>query len=147
MLATLKLSAIKISEFNDRVIELRNEKLLPVAAIFGANASGEFNINQAFSYMGYYVMFSFAFGGDSDEKRYKSKFMHPTPFLFDTTSKNEPSTFEVYFIADENDKYRQYNYGFSVDSKGVCEEWLNVCAKSSRGKFKPFFIEIEKAMN
>ena len=37
--ATLDLSATKISEFNDRVIELGNEKILPVAAIFGANAS------------------------------------------------------------------------------------------------------------
>ena len=31
---TLDLSATKISEFNDRVIELGNEKILPVAAIF-----------------------------------------------------------------------------------------------------------------
>ena len=137
--ATLDLSATKISEFNDRVIELGNEKILPVAAIFGANASGKSNIQQAFSYMVYYVMRSFAFGGDADEKKNKSEFMQPTPFLFDTTSKDAPSTFEVYFIGDENDKCRQYNYGFSVDSKGVCEEWLNVCAKSARGKFKPLF--------
>lgn len=89
--------------------------------------------------MVYYVMRSFAFGGDADEKKNKSEFMQPTPFLFDTSSKDAPSTFEVYFIGDENDKCRQYNYGFSVDSKGVCEEWLNVCAKSARGKFKPLF--------
>ena len=129
--ATLDLSATKISEFNDRVIELGNEKILPVAAIFGANASGKSNVQQAFSYMVYYVLRSFAFGGDADEKKSKSEFMKPTPFLFDSTSKDAPSTFEVYFIGEEKDKYRQYNFGFSVDKKGVCEEWLNVCAKSA----------------
>lgn len=136
---TLDLSATKISEFNDRVIELGNEKILPVAAIFGANASGKSNVQEAFKYMVYYVLRSFAFGGDADEKKTKSEFMQPTPFLFDHKSKVAPSTFEVYFIGDESDKYRQYNYGFSVDSKGVCEEWLNICAKSARGKFKSIF--------
>ena len=143
--ATLDLSATKISEFNDRVVELGNEKILPVAAIFGANASGKSNIQQAFSYMVYYVMRSFAFGGDADEKKNKSEFMQPTPFLFDTTSKDAPSTFEVYFIGDENDKCRQYNYGFSVDSKGVCEEWL--VRKVQEENLNHCFIEIEKVMN
>ena len=69
--ATLDLSATKISEFNDRVVELANEKILPVAAIFGANASGKSNIQQAFSYMVYYFMRSFAFCGDADEKKNK----------------------------------------------------------------------------
>lgn len=137
--AILDLSATKISEYNDRVIEIGGEKILPAAAIFGANASGKSNIQQAFSYMVYYVMRSFAFGGDVDEKKNKSEFVQPTPFLFDNTSKDAPSTFEVYFIGDESDKYKQYNYGFSVDNRGVCEEWLNVCAKSARGKYKTVF--------
>lgn len=137
--AILDLSATKISEYNDRVIEIGGEKILPAAAIFGANASGKSNIQQAFSYMVYYVMRSFAFGGDVDEKKNKSEFVQPTPFLFDNTSKDAPTTFEVYFIGDESDKYKQYNYGFSVDNRGVCEEWLNVCAKSARGKYKTVF--------
>lgn len=137
--ATLDLSAARVTEFNNRVIEIGNEKVLPVAAIFGANASGKSNIQQAFSYMLSYVLRSFAFGGDSDEKKAKSEFMCPAPFLFDKLSKEEPSLFEVYFISDDSDRIRQYNYGFSIDHKGVCEEWLNVCAKSARGKFKPIF--------
>lgn len=137
--AILDLSATKISEYNDRIIEVGGEKILPVAAIFGANASGKSNIQQAFSYMGNYVARSFAFGGDADEKKSKSEFVQPTPFLFDTLSKDAPSTFEVYFIGDESEKHKQYNYGFSIDQCGVCEEWLNVCAKSSRGKYKSVF--------
>lgn len=137
--AILDLSATKISEYNDRVIEIGGEKILPAAAIFGANASGKSNIQHAFSYMVYYVLRSFAFGGDVDEKKNKSEFVQPTPFLFDNRSKDAPSTFEVYFIGDESDNYKQYNYGFSVDHRGVCEEWLNVCAKSARGKYKPVF--------
>ena len=60
--------------------------------------------------------------------------MKPTPFLFDSTSKDAPSTFEVYFIGEEKDKYRQYNFGFSVDKKGVCEEWLKCLCKKCKRK-------------
>ena len=44
----LDLSATKISEFSDRVIQLGNEKILPTAAIYGANASGKSNVIEAF---------------------------------------------------------------------------------------------------
>ena len=49
--ATLDLSATKMSEFNDRVISVGNEKILPVAAIYGANASGKSNVYSAFEDM------------------------------------------------------------------------------------------------
>ena len=41
---TLDLTATKISEFNNHVISIANERILPVAAIFGANASGKSNV-------------------------------------------------------------------------------------------------------
>lgn len=44
--ATLDLSATKITEFSDRVVGIGNEKVLPVAAIFGANASGKSNVQK-----------------------------------------------------------------------------------------------------
>ena len=42
--ATLDLSATKMTEFSERVVTIGREKILPVAAIYGANASGKSNI-------------------------------------------------------------------------------------------------------
>ena len=56
---TLDLSATKITEFPNQIITKGKEKLLPVSAIYGANASGKSNVYQAFEYMTYYVLESF----------------------------------------------------------------------------------------
>jgi len=136
---TLDMTATKISEFNNHVVSVANEKLLPVAAIFGANASGKSNVQEAFRYMHSYVMDSLEYGDESDAKKKKSKFFRPTPFLFDSHSKSAESSFEVYFIDSEDNGAKTYNYGFTVNSSGVCEEWLNYKTKSSRGVFKKIF--------
>ena len=52
--AILDLSAAKMTEFSDRVVTIGNERLLPVAAIYGANASGKSNVYSAFEYMSKY---------------------------------------------------------------------------------------------
>ena len=123
--AILDLSATKMTEYKSHIITVGLEKLLPTAAIFGANAGGKSNVYLAFRYMCTYVCSSFAFGGDSLINDEKSQFPKPTPFLFDNNSKDAESVFEVYFIGDEQDKFKTYNYGFSVDVNGVKEEWLN----------------------
>ena len=52
---SLDLSATKITEHEDHVVDIANDKLLKVAAIYGANASGKSNVYDAFDYMTYYV--------------------------------------------------------------------------------------------
>ena len=136
---TLDLCATKITEFSDRVINMGNQRVLPVASIFGANASGKSNILEAFRFMMTYVVDSFAFGGDSYDKKKKVHLLKPTPFLFDNNSTDAESTFEVYFIDSENHGAKTYNYGFVLNKNGVAEEWLNYSSKSSRGKFKSLF--------
>lgn len=136
---TLDLTATKISEFNNHVISIANERILPVAAIFGANASGKSNVQEAFRYMAMYVINSLDYGDESDGKKKKSKFFRPTPFLFDSKSKTEESSFEIYFIDSEENGAKTYNYGFTVDSTGVREEWLNYKAKTARGNYKRIF--------
>ncbi len=136
---TLDLSAMKITENSDRVVTIANEKVLPAAAIYGANASGKTNVLKAFIYMRNYVMDSFTFGGDINDQERRKRFKRPTPFLFDKNSSHEESTFEVYFIGDEKHKYKSYQYGFSIDAYGVKEEWLNYRAKTSRGGYKSIF--------
>ena len=135
----LDLTATKISDFNSHVVSIANERVLPVAAIFGANASGKSNVQEAFRYMSVYVIESLEYGDEADSKKKKTKFFKPTPFLFDNDSKNAETTFEVYFIDSEDNGAKTYNYGFSVNSSGVCEEWLNSKSKSSRGVYKKIF--------
>ena len=131
---TLDLSATKITEFSERVVTAGGEKILPVAAIYGANASGKSNIYNALAYMSEYVADSFKYGGE--EKKFER--YRPTPFLFDSTSADADSTFEVYFTIPEDKNERTYNYGFCVDKEGVTEEWFNSKAKSAR-KFSRVF--------
>lgn len=138
--ATLDLSAAKITEFSDRVVTIGNEKILPVAAIYGANASGKSNVYDAFEYMSRYVMDSFKYG-DEEEKFVEYR---PTPFLFDSTSENEESLFEVYFTMPDDKKGKTYNYGFCVDKEGVTEEWLNTKAKTARKYSSVFYRGGEK---
>ena len=49
--AILDLSATKITEFVDRVATRGNEKILPCAGIYGANASGKPNYYAAFGFL------------------------------------------------------------------------------------------------
>ncbi len=126
--ATLDLSATKMTEFSDRVVTIGGEKILPVAAIYGANASGKSNIYNAFEYMADYVMNSFKYG--DDEENFED--FRPTPFLFDSTSADAESSFEVYFTLPDDKTEKIYNYGFCIDKEGVTEEWLNVKAKTAR---------------
>ncbi|MCI2049505.1 MAG: ATP-binding protein [Lachnospiraceae bacterium] len=136
---TLDLTATKISEYNNHVISIGNEKVLPIAIIFGANACGKSNVLEAFRYMTTYVASSLNYGGDESKKKSKSEFISPTPFLFDANSKMAESSFEVYFISSEESGAKSYNYGFTVNSSGIKEEWLNYKSKTSRGDYKRIF--------
>ena len=125
---TLDLSAAKMTEFSDRIVNVGSEKILPVAAIYGANASGKSNIYNAFEYMSKYVADSFKYGDEVE----KFEEFRPTPFLFDSTSANAESSFEVYFTLHGDKAEKIYNYGFCINKEGVTEEWLNSKAKTAR---------------
>lgn len=138
--ATLDLSAAKMTEFSDRVVSEGNDKILPMAAIYGANASGKSNIYNAFGYMADYVIESFKYG-DEEEKFEEYR---PTPFLFDSVSNDAESSFEVYFTIPGDKAEKTYNYGFCVDRHGVTEEWLNVKAKTARKYASIFYRSTEE---
>ena len=138
--ATLDLSAAKMTEFSDRVVSEGNDKILPMAAIYGANASGKSNIYNAFGYMADYVIESFKYG-DEEEKFEEYR---PTPFLFDSVSNEAESSFEVYFTIPGDKAEKTYNYGFCVDRHGVTEEWLNVKAKTARKYASVFYRSTEE---
>lgn len=140
--ATLDLAAAKMTEFSDRVVCIGSEKILPVAAIYGANASGKSNVYNAFEYMTEYVVESFKYG-DEEEKFTEYR---PTPFLFDSKSENAESSFEVYFTIPGDKAEKSYNYGFCVGKEGITEEWLNEKAKTAR-KYSPIFYRSEDTLD
>lgn len=142
----LDLSATKITEHSNRVISVGTERILPTAAIYGANASGKSNVIEAFRYMMTYVVESFAYGGEADDKKSRTKKPRHTPFLFDHASKDAESSFEVYFITSEEDGCRSYNYGFTLNQDGVAEEWLNSKAKTAR-EYRAIFYRSKEELD
>ena len=137
--ASLDLSAAKMTEFSDRVVTIGGEKILPVAAVYGANASGKSNVYSAFEFMSHYVVNSFKYG--DDERNYED--VRPEPFLFDSVSEKEESIFEVYFTIPGDKSERSYNYGFCLGPNGVTEEWLNTKAKTARQYSSVFYRDTE----
>lgn len=84
--------------------------LVRSAAIYGANAAGKSNLLRALAVMQGMVLNSSRDAGP----------IPVTPFLFDSTSREEPTTFEVVFVAGGV----RYQYGFSANTESVKEEWL-----------------------
>lgn len=140
---TIDLTAAKIQEYNDHIIQVGKEKVLPVAAIFGANASGKSNVIEAFNYMSEYVAYSLSYGEENVQNGRKARYNRPTPFLFDSVAQKDVSYFEVCFIDSEENGAKTYNYGFTVDSTGVQEEWLNYRSRTSRGDYNRIFYRCE----
>lgn len=100
-------------------------ELLKTAVIYGANASGKSNLLKAIFQMVSILKSSFNKELDED--------IDVTPFLFNPTSKCEPTTFNISIVInllDENViKPTLVEYGFSADGKQVYEEWLSVYPK------------------
>lgn len=140
--ATLDLSATKMTEFSERVVSIGGEKILPVAAVYGANASGKSNVYGAFKYMSDYVVNSFKYG---DEVKNFDE-IRPHPFMFDSESENSDTSFEVYFTVPGDKTEKSYNYGFCVGKEGITEEWLNYKAKTAR-KYKSVFYRDKKNLD
>lgn len=138
--ASLDLSATKITEHEDHVVEMANDKFLKVAAIYGANASGKSNVYDAFDFMTYYVAQSFKFGGENDSRqKVDTDYVKVKPFLFDKKSKEEESTFEVFYVDNSENTGKIYQYGFALRNDEVVEEWLYSKAKTARNNYKTIF--------
>ncbi len=88
--------------------------VVPVAAVFGANASGKSNLLDALSWMRDAVLDSYrSWEADSGVPR--------TRFRLDPASVTKPSDFAVDLLIDGV----QYVYGFSAFSEAIEEEWLH----------------------
>lgn len=90
-----------------------NTPLLRSAVIYGANAAGKSNLIRA-------LMDMEALVRNSASKSQEGDSLPITPFLFDELTPDEPSEFEMVYI-NEGVKFQ---YGFSLTSEKVLEEWL-----------------------
>jgi AAA15 family ATPase/GTPase len=107
-------------------VESLGSDVLPVVAIYGANASGKSSVLMALDFLCTAVRESHrSWPPDGGVPR--------EPFLLDGTSRDKPSLFEIDFMLDST----RYQYGFVVDSQRVVEEWLSAYP---RGKKQAWFV-------
>lgn len=110
----LTLVATSLKDSADSLVESgeASYSLLPVAAIYGANASGKTNILRALNFILRAV--------ENSHRRWEpSEGVPRKPFALDD-SRERQSSFEIEFIL----KGTRYRYGFALDSERVQEEWL-----------------------
>lgn len=116
----LDMRASGSNELSSHIRNTLNEKVLPVTAIYGANASGKSSVFEAFQFMALCVLESLSFSDDNKKNPYKLKV---DSFKF-SESREKPSEFEINYINKKGKKELYYNYGFKIDNSGILEEYL-----------------------
>ena len=116
----LDMRASGSNELSSHIRNTLNEKVLPVTAIYGANASGKSSVFEAFQFMAFCVLESLSFSDDNKKNPYKLKV---DSFKF-SESREKPSEFEINYIDKKGKKELYYNYGFKIDNSGILEEYL-----------------------
>jgi uncharacterized protein len=103
-----------------------SESMLPVAALYGANASGKTNVLAALKFMASAVK-------DSHRLWKPDGGVPSQTFRLDAASVAAPSLFAVDFLVNEV----RYQYGFKADAISIQEEWLYAYPK---GKKQSWFL-------
>ena len=116
----LDMRASGSNELSSHIRNTLNEKVLPVTAIYGANASGKSSVFEAFQFMTWCVLESLSFSDDNKKNSYKLKV---DSFKF-SDSRDKPSEFEINYIDKKGKKELYYNYGFKIYNSGILEEYL-----------------------
>lgn len=98
--------------------------LLPVVAIYGANASGKSNVLDGLAYMQLVVLLSYRIFSPG------SGIPGRIPFAWDG-HRNKPSLYEVVIVLDGV----RYQYGFVLDDERIHEEWLYAWPKGRRQRW------------
>ena len=98
------------------VVELAPDvRLLKLAVIYGANASGKSNVVKACEFIGSFL---------THTPLNKAEAIRVVPFLLDRTSREQPSGFSVSFYVVSGDKAVRYVYSVLLDSTRVVRETL-----------------------
>jgi AAA15 family ATPase/GTPase len=97
------------------------EGVLPVAAIYGANASGKTNVIRA-------LLFASSAVSNSYRGWEPNRPIGIEPFLAGKEERAAASRFEIDFLIDGV----RHSYGFRLDATAILEEWLFVYPKSKK---------------
>ena len=100
------------NEHKNFLIEENGVNILPVASIYGANASGKSNIIDAIYSMFYNITHSYMYG-EKDAIRV-------TPFLYNPELRSKPTEFEIFFTFEG----KEYQYGYTSTRDKIFGEWL-----------------------
>jgi len=87
--------------------------VLPVAGIFGSNASGKTNVLRSMNDMRNHVLLSFRHGNPAGGVPRRA-------FMLDPAMRNAPSTFEIDLVLDGV----RHEYGFTFNDEEFTEEWV-----------------------
>lgn len=111
----ISLVASAISEHPEAVVQVEryDMELLRGAAVYGPNASGKSSLFHALQFMKTAVV-------DSHRSWHPAGGVPRVPFALDHESARDPSLFAVDILVEGV----HYEYGFTVDSTRVLEEWL-----------------------
>jgi len=113
-----------------KVHENSDVELLPVSAIYGANASGKTNLLSAISLMKRMVLTSHRNEEEEEMPRYSFAF----------SEKKEPTEFEINFYTNTSNKeFGLFTYGFSYNKEQIITEYLYI--KSIETNRKKHFFE------
>nr|MCU0468529.1 ATP-binding protein [Arcicella sp.] len=119
---TLSMVAAPISSKNKELDEQNTFqatpklRLLKTKAIYGANGSGKSNLVHSMWTFNAFILHSI----QTDILSNLFNNLFNLPFFFSTESENEPSFFQMIFIANEV----VYRYGFETNATEVVSEWL-----------------------
>lgn len=109
---TFSMKAASIQEHKDFVREKNNAKLLPVAAVYGANSSGKSNLLSAFKTMKNVLL--------SSVKTNPTEKLNTDTFKLDEEYPQKPTLFDAVFSTNGI----TYRYGFEYTETSITGEWL-----------------------
>ena len=109
---SLRMEAGRVKDLTESVIEKDGFRLLPVAAIYGANSSGKSNVFKAMGVFRYIVT--------KNSKLDPDDTLFQVPFLLDVQTQEAPTVFEIQILLEGV----VYRYGFEYLSTEVVSEWL-----------------------
>ena len=111
---TFSMIASKDSSYERNLVANGAFRLLKVAALYGANASGKSNLIKSFEFMDRFV------GGSATEMNLGDPIPGIEPFRLDRQWHTQPSSFAIRLIIQGT----EYQYGFSATRERVQKEWL-----------------------
>ena len=115
------LQAAQLSEFSDSVISFDSvSNLLPISVIYGPNGGGKTNLLKALSCLISIVTKPIDDLGKNRNELIMQQEIVCEPFALDSTSKEDPTEFNIYFRTDKN----EFRYYIAVKNGFIISEIL-----------------------